>query len=925
MPLDVLKTQTSGKCSTPDSRSRSASRLSLQVKTSIIAGHGSARAAHRNTSMIADTIAALLHAGRSDKVALSAPNRPSLTYAGLREQLEQTVTAINLHGIGHNDRVAMVLPNGPELASAFLGIAAGASAAPLNPAYRRDEFNFYLSDLHAKALVVERNSESPAVVAARALNIPVVELIWNKNDPAGKFSIVGDRIGPPKLDGFARANDIGLLLHTSGTTSRPKLVPLSQRNLTSSASNIVHTLKLTGEDRCFNIMPLFHIHGLIAGVLASLAAGGSVFCTPGFDVLEVLAWMAEAAPTWYTAVPAMHQAILARASQARADQDRAAILDRIQLRFIRSSSAPLPPAVMQNLEQAFSAPVIESYGMTEAAHQMASNPLPPAVRKPGKVGLAAGPEIAIMDAESRLLPAGAAGEVVIRGSNVTAGYENNPDANATAFTSGWFRTGDEGVLDEDGYLTITGRLKEMINRGGEKVSPREVDDVLMAHPNVASAATFPIPHPTLGEEIAAAVVVERGVTLTEQALAGFLSSRLADFKIPRRFVFVDEVPKSPTGKVQRHHLAEKLGLSGGVELLRASRDMSEQPTSLEAKLTGLWGKTLGLVDKIGLHGNFFLLGGDSLQAVELLASIEKTLGFSLPQSVLIEHGTIAEMAAYIEKKGPFSCVVPIQPKGTRPRFFCVHHLQGEVLVFRNLARHLGNDQPFYGIQAVGLDYRQKPHTRIEDMATHYLREIRKVQPAGPYYLGGYSMGGIVAYEMTQQLKAEGEQVALLALLDTYSGPRRRRVILSQYLRHHWSRLSKLRFAEMVDYLAYRLRARALVGVRRGLLKGKWLLFNLGNKRIPKVEGLLSVAETHAMATQAYRMRPCDCDAVLFTGELGTWDDRGMHEGWKEFILGDLEIRPIRGAHDDIVDEPHVRVLAAELSDCLERRYACRSA
>jgi acyl-CoA synthetase (AMP-forming)/AMP-acid ligase II/thioesterase domain-containing protein/acyl carrier protein len=871
--------------------------------------------------MIADTIATLLHTGRSDKVALSAPNRPSLTYADLREHLHLTVTTMNLHGIGHDDRVAIVLPNGPELASAFLGIAAGASAAPLNPACQKDEFNFYLSDLNAKALVVERDSGSPAVVAAKALNIPILELRSDKNDPAGRFSFIGDRIGPAKQDGFTRAKNIGLLLHTSGTTSRPKLVPLSQRNLTSSARNIVHTLKLTGDDRCFNIMPLFHVHGLIAGVLASLAAGGSIFCMPRFQVLEILDWMAEATPTWYTAVPAMHQAILARATRARADRDYASatILGRIHLRFIRASSAPLPPAVMRNLERVFSAPVIESYGMTEAAHQMTSNPLPPAVRKPGSVGLPAGPEIAIMDTKSQLLPAGTAGEVVIRGSNVMAGYENNPDANATAFTSGWFRTGDEGVLDEDGYLTITGRLNEVINRGGERVSPREVDDVLMAHPYVASAATFPIPHPTLGEEIAAAVVAERGVTLTEQALADFLSSRLADFKIPRRFVFVDEVPKSPTGKVQRHHLAAILGLSGGVDRLHASTDISE-PTPLEAKLRVLWEKTLGLADKIGLHENFFMLGGDSLQSVELLSLIEKTLGFALPQSVLIEHATIAKLAAYIEK-GPFSCVVPIQPKGIRPPFFCVHHAPGEVLVFRNLARHLGNDQPFYGIQAVGLHYRQKPHTRIDDMATHYLREIRKYQPVGPYYLGGYSMGGIVAYEMTQQLKAEGERVALLALLDTYSGPRRLRVVLSQYLRHHWSRFSELRFAESVGYLAHRLRGAAMAGVRPALREGKWLLFNLVSKRISWAEGLLSVAETNALAVHSYRMRPCDCDAVLLKGELGTWDDRAMHEDWKKFILGDLEIRPIRGAHDDIMNEPHVRVLAAELLDCLTISYS----
>jgi len=255
--------------------------------------------------LIADTISALLNFGRLDSLALLAPDRPPLTYAGLRDQVEQTITAINLHGIGRNHRVAIVLPNGPELASAFIGIAAGASAAPLNPAYREDDFRFYLSDLGVKALVVKHDSDSPAIAVAHGLHIPVLRLEWGEKDPAGTFSIVGEHVGGAKSDGFGGVDDIGLVLHTSGTTSRPKMVPLSQGNLTASARHIVETLRLSPEDRCLNIMPLFHIHGLVAGVLSSLAAGASVFCAPGFNVLQFFRWMAEAKPTWYTAVPTM--------------------------------------------------------------------------------------------------------------------------------------------------------------------------------------------------------------------------------------------------------------------------------------------------------------------------------------------------------------------------------------------------------------------------------------------------------------------------------------------------------------------------------------------------------------------------------------------------------------------------------------------
>jgi acyl-CoA synthetase (AMP-forming)/AMP-acid ligase II len=346
-----------------------------------------------------------------------------------------------------------------------------------------------------------------------------------------------------------------MVLHTSGTTSRPKIVPLSQANLAASARHIATTLRFSPQDRGLNIMPLFHIHGLIAGVLAPLGAGSQVFCTPGFNALKFFAWMDEAKPTWYTAVPTMHQAILSRAAK------NADVIARHPLRFLRSSSSSMPPQVIRELEQVFGAPLIEAYGMTEATHQMASNPLPPQARKPGTVGRAAGPEIAIMAEDGTLLPRGDSGEIVIRGPNVTAGYESNPTANAEAFTNGWFRTGDQGVMDAEGYITITGRLKEIINRGGEKVSPREVDEILMDHPAVGQVVCFGIPHAKLGEEVAACVVLRDGAQATERELQEFVARRAADFKVPKKILFMAEIPKGATGKLQRIGLAAKLGLA----------------------------------------------------------------------------------------------------------------------------------------------------------------------------------------------------------------------------------------------------------------------------------------------------------------------------------------------------------------------------
>lgn len=507
---------------------------------------------------------------RGGAVAFSAPGRPGATYDVLRRQVERTVAGLNERGLGRNDRVAIVLPNGPEMAGAFASVAAGTTAAPLNPAFTESEFAFYLADLGARALVLAEGSDSPARSAADALGVQVLELRVRSEDAAGTFRFAPpagramperDRSAP--LDaGFARPDDMALVLHTSGTASRPKIVPLLHSNVCASALHIRETLALGPNDRCLNVMPLFHIHGLVACVLASLAAGARVYCAPGFNALRFFAWMDDCVPTWYSAVPTMHQAVLARAARNRESVARAA------LRFVRSSSAALPVGVLRALEETFGTPVVEAYGMTEASHQMTCNPLPPAPRKPGTVGPPTGPEVSVLDEAGNHLDPGQTGEIAVRGPTVTPGYERNPDANAAAFSDGWFRTGDQGYCDQDGYFTITGRLTEIINRGGEKVSPQEVDEVLMAHPAVEQAATFGVPHPKLGAEVAAAVVLRDGasrgqaeVDATPAGIRAFAAIRLAGFKVPRRVLVVDEIPKGPTGKLRRVGLAEQLGLA----------------------------------------------------------------------------------------------------------------------------------------------------------------------------------------------------------------------------------------------------------------------------------------------------------------------------------------------------------------------------
>ncbi len=490
--------------------------------------------------------------------AIGAPGRDWLSYGGLRALAAEVAAHLHGFGIGRGDRVAIVLPNGPEMATAFVTIAQAATTAPLNPAYRQDEYEFYLDDLGAKAIVLAEGYDGPALAAAAANGLVVLRLQVAESAPAGQFSLTADGAGDGDADEASPlADDIALILHTSGTTSRPKIVPLLQSNIAASAGHIRDSLALGPEDRCLNVMPLFHIHGLLAAVSASLAAGASIWCAPGFDALRFFGWMKDAQPSWYTAVPTMHQAILSRASR------NADVIAATKLRFLRSSSASLPPQVMTALQDTFGAPVIEGYGMTEAAHQMASNPLPPRAQKPGSVGVAAGPMVRTAhETEDRLIEG--VGEIVISGPNVTPGYESNPDANAKSFFEAdgarWFRTGDQGAFDDEGYLRLTGRLKEIINRGGEKISPLEVDEVLMDHPAIAQCVTFALPHPKLGEEVAAAVVLRDGQEATEKDIRAFAAARVADFKVPRKVLILDEIPKGATGKMQRIGMAEKLGL-----------------------------------------------------------------------------------------------------------------------------------------------------------------------------------------------------------------------------------------------------------------------------------------------------------------------------------------------------------------------------
>lgn len=488
----------------------------------------------------------IAHGEGNHRAVVVASDGSSLTYQQLQQQTDRLAITLAEYGIDRGDRVAIALPNGIEMIAAFLAASAAGTAAPLNPGYRTEEFRFYLEDTNARALIVPPNGAEEARAAASESTL-ILEVSWERGEirchGAGARRTTDGRPAP-------KPDETALVLHTSGTTSRPKRVPLTHANLLTSARNVAATYGLTPSDVSLCVMPLFHVHGLVASTLGTLFTGGTVVVMPRFNPLSFWPAVKEHRATWYSAVPTIHQLLLARSKPG------ARPAGAESLRFIRSCSASLPPQTMAEMEERFGVAVLEAYGMTEAAHQMASNPLPPGARKPGSVGCGTGVQIAILNEAGDELSAGLRGEVAIQGANVTRGYESNPQANAEAFTNRWFRTGDEGFLDGDGYLTLVGRIKELINRGGEKISPREIDEVLLTHPAVSEAVCFGVPDRVYGEEVAAAVVLKGEADAAE--LISHCKASLSAFKCPKAIHILDSIPRTATGKIQRRNVAAEI-------------------------------------------------------------------------------------------------------------------------------------------------------------------------------------------------------------------------------------------------------------------------------------------------------------------------------------------------------------------------------
>lgn len=681
----------------------------------------------------------------AELAVLSTTPGESLTYSALLNEVLRVANALRQRGVRQSDAVLVSLPNGPAMLTAILGTMSAALCAPMNPAYTLGELERLAEDIGAVAVVTSTDSPTASAELAQRRDLELVHV-----------DEIGETLETATIE--PRAETPALLLHTAGTTARPKQVPLSHANLVAAASNVVNSLQLTPADRCLNVMPLFHSHGLLGAAMSSLLAGSGIVCTPGMDPRRFLEWAAEFGCTWYTAAPTIHQLVL----RAPGDWDG--------FRFMRSASAPLPPQIAAGLEARYGAPMIEVYGMTEA-YQIAANPLPPGERRLGTVGKATGTEIAVLGSDGLPRLSGGGGEVLVRGPAAFRGYSSPVEANNEAFVQGWFRTGDVGTISDDGYLTITGRVKEQINRGGEKVSPREVEEALLDHPGITEVIAFAIPDDQLGEEIGVAIVPAPGATIDLATVRSFLIDRVAPFKMPRRVLVVDEIPKSDTGKPQRIAFAR----DHAEELTRdpaATRvDLADDASTLE-RLGALWMEVLDLEQLPAPSDHFFNLGGTSLAVMELVIRIENDFGIDLPVLDVLEVPTLAGLAVRLDQQADGAVTTPLLRRYRRgsgdASIILIPGQVGMAVGLNLIADAISADVNVYLFDYPGHRAGQEPLTSVDALSDVLVAEVQAAGIARQLALYGNSMGSWVAFEAARSLRAMGWPPLFVGIGDMYS-------------------------------------------------------------------------------------------------------------------------------------------------------------
>jgi acyl-CoA synthetase (AMP-forming)/AMP-acid ligase II/thioesterase domain-containing protein/acyl carrier protein len=856
--------------------------------------------------------------------AIESPGYQPLTYRELRLQVLFVVKTLNAMGYHRNDRIAIIMPAGPETAVAIISVMSGFTAVPLNPQYKEQEYRNYFSQLKVKAILVQKNMNTDAVRAADSMKIHIIELIPVPGK-AGKFELEPTGSGTIQEPEFASPTDISHVFFTSGTTSGPKIVPLLQKQTFSIQQLHCQTSGIRNTDRCLHIVPYYHGMGIAPPLLSVLLAGGTVICTRDFIPSDFQFLLREFRPTYYSAGPALHQGILRELKKLPPDE-----LKNNSLRFIRSGSAALPPSARLELEELLGVVMVEAFAMTEAG-EISVN-IPP---KAGSVGIPVIEHLKIVDVNGKILKTHEQGEIVVKGETVFAGYEDNPDENKAAFIDGWFRTGDMGYLDEEGYLFYTGRKKELINKGGEKISPAEIDAVLMTHPSVKQAMAFRINDPVLGEDIAAMVVLEdRGVT--QEDLHRYLIDRLIQFKMPKRIYVVDEIPKGPTGKPLRYAGTERYSdtKQNDIQVPGHTGDTSAPEVSQnQERIKQIWKDILDIGTPLP-DDDFFLCGGNSLTAIELLIKIQRNFHINFPPDTIYRYPTVRQQAQIIAQKTGTSTyhnlIVPIREGSTLPPLFCLHSIGGWIGTYQNILQFFTQDRPVFGIRAKGLEPGEEPNLTVDEAVRDYADAIKSVQEEGPYYLLGYSAGAIYAFELACQLQSRGESVIYLGNIDQSVSRQRLPGTVHNPLSERKGRdYVMTKGFHVYRFLNSRLKTNPDGKFHAFFMKGKEA-FSERVLHLPGPQPYQDWIETYPEEQQRlikiHRKALADYQPGSFLGNLflfSTGPDvksypADLTRGWKEFITGKTILIDIPGNHDNLYLDPHASVVAQKIEESLLR-------
>lgn len=876
--------------------------------------------------------------------ALHVPGRKSLTFQQLNEHTRYVHDQLIKWDTAPGDVIAGVIPSRPEMAVACAALPSSCTFAPLGSGLTTEGYSQLFTRMHAAAVLVPKDHDHCSRTAAQRVGIAEIEMASDPDAPAGLFTLRLSRNGHPPRNTSTTRPDFAYILTSSGTTGQPKLVPATHRQTLLYAKAACEWLEYSSRDVSCHLMP-FHSGNGLRGLINRLLAGVSQVCLPEADVEAFFKALEQYPVTCLDAGFALHRVIL------RTLSSHPGAIRQSSFRFLRSGSGRLHGEEIDRLEQAFKAPVLVNLSSVETP--ISHDPLPPRRRKAGTAGVPFINEVATINDEAQLLPTNSPGEIIVRGPLVFSGYVDDPELTAASFQNGWFRTGDLGIIDEEGYIHVSGRLKEIINRGGEKISPAEIDMAIESLTQIREAAAFGVPHPSLGEEVVAAAVREAETPIDEPELIELIRHRVGPNKTPRKIYFVDRLPRNANGKVLRHKVAKMVEQHAKQDSSAADRS-DIMLTPLQAAVGEIWTSLLQ-VGNFRADDNFFLVGGDSLHAVQLISRIKLLFGVELPiESLSVEAWTISGMAHAIEslRKGCAGTCAdarlttrdPLMHSpdigcSKKPFFFFHGDLSGNALYWVKLASYLGEDRPLYPLQPAGMDGKAFPAS-IEEMAHRHLETIRSIQQQGPYFLGGYCKGGLVAFETARQLQQLGEKVDAIVLIEVSPKNRRRqhRLIscaarllrldteqeLDCYIRlpMFLTSFRKLSYSQRIQFLFKKLpKFKGAVS-----LLARLLIRRLGSP-IPRSIVPLDRSDfvncspdqklaLHRRMMAAYVPYPYKGSIILFRCKDGPSSSSDPIMGWRD-LATEVDLHEIPGDHVTCLTE-HIEALAREIKSCLDR-------